>query len=93
LNLSLPGLIWSAGFESLTGNLEDSNRSSRSHCGISTENDDCHQRRGIDKYGPTLPTGVGTMDADVTRRLSPLVVLQCPRQAQTLSWYQSDTLG
>jgi hypothetical protein len=33
------------------------------------------------------------MDDGVMRRPSTRVVLQCPGQAQMLSWYQSDTLG
>jgi hypothetical protein len=62
--------------------------------GVSTETDDADQPRGIVKYAPTHLTGVATMDADVTRRLSVVVaMLQCPGEAQTLSLYQSDTLG
>jgi hypothetical protein len=50
-------------------------------------------RAGSINTDPTLLTVIATMDADVTRWLSALVVLQCPGQAQMLSWYQSDTLG
>ena len=53
-------------------NFEGSDRSSRWNC-ISTEKEDAD---------PTLVTGVATMDTDVTRRLSALVVHQCPGQAQ-----------
>jgi hypothetical protein len=58
------------------GNFEGSNRSSRS-C-ISTEKDDADQPRRIDKHGPMLLTGVATMDTDVTRGLSALVVRSVP---------------
>ena len=47
--------------------------------------DNADQPRRIDKHGPMLLTGVATMDTDVTRGLSALVVLQCPGQAQVLS--------
>jgi hypothetical protein len=49
--------------------------------------------RAGSKYGPTPLTGVATMDGDLIRRLSALVVLRCPGRAQMLSWYQSDTPG
>jgi hypothetical protein len=65
------------------GNFEGSNRSSRSR--ISREKDAADQPRRIDKHRPTLLTGIATMDTDVTRGLSALVVLQCPGQAQVLS--------
>ena len=48
------------------------------------------KERRIDKYGPTLLTAIATMDADVTRRLSALLVLWSSGQ---LSWNQPDTLG
>src|ERR1700738_4528096 len=60
---SRPGLIWPRGSQSLMGNFEGSNRSSRS-C-ISTEKDDADQPRRIDKHGPMLLTGVATMDTHV----------------------------
>ena len=60
---------------------------------LASARDDADQSRRIDKYGPTLLTGIATMDADVTRWLSALGVLRCPGQAQMLSWCQSDTLG
>jgi hypothetical protein len=50
-------------------------------------------RAGIDKYAPMYLTGVVTMDGDLIRRLSALVVLRCPGRAQMLSWYQSDSPG
>jgi hypothetical protein len=49
----LARLIWPRGSQSLMGNFEGSNRSSRS-C-ISTEKDDADQPRGINKHGPMLP--------------------------------------
>ena len=38
--------------------------------GISTEKDDADQPRRMDKYGPTLLTGVATMDGYVVRGLA-----------------------
>src|ERR1700726_272563 len=70
--ISRPGLIWPRGSQSLMGNFEGSNRSSRSR--ISTEKDDADQPRRIDKHGPMLLTGVATVDTDETRGLSALVV-------------------
>jgi hypothetical protein len=46
--------------------------------------------RRIDKCGPILLTGIATVDADVTRPLSALLVLWSSGQ---LSWKQPDTLG
>jgi hypothetical protein len=51
------------------------------------------KERRIDKYGPMLLTGIATMDADMTRRLSALPVLSCSGRAQMLSWYRPNTLG
>jgi len=48
------------------------------------------KERRIDKCGPMLLTGIATVDADVTRRLSALLVLWTSGQ---LSWNQPDTLG
>jgi len=57
--------IWSAGSQSLTGNFERIDRSSRSRrastsTGISTERNDADQLRRIDKYRAILLTGIAT---------------------------------
>jgi hypothetical protein len=44
---------------------------------IGTEKEDADQPRSIDKYRPPLVKAVATRDADGTRRLSALLLLQC----------------
>jgi hypothetical protein len=49
------------------------------------------KERRIDKCGPMLLTGIDTVDADVTRQLSALLVVLW--SSGQLSWNQPDTLG
>ena len=57
---------------------------------LASAQDDADQSRRIDKYGPSDRRRYNGWLRDA--RLSALAVLQCPAQAQMLSWYQSDTL-